>query len=288
MAASQDDCPALSSADRRFSKLAQHLLGDVCALYDDRHDAKRIPELYLQLRALQVIEHLRLVPSVETKLYRHSPPRPRRDRRRRARPQGDGCRAPVPRPRRDPAPARDHGGRARVPAKHEQALRRDRDRHVPAAVHPVPGDDAGVLRPRSLAPDAGRGSRAQRRALPRRPRPPERDRRHRAQRARAGVDLGRASLQHAAVRVRVSRDARPARAARRLCSCARTLARAAVPPRGRSRRIPRHHPHRRPRSRWSGSPTGRSSRTSRGAAACRTTTCRPSRSWYKAACPSSR
>ena len=40
----------------------------------------------------------------------------------------------------------------------------DRDRRLPAAVHPVPGGDARVLRARALAPDAGRLRRAERRA----------------------------------------------------------------------------------------------------------------------------
>ena len=40
---------------------------------------------------------------------------PGSNRRRRARPEGDRCRAALPRARRDSAPARDHGGRARVP-----------------------------------------------------------------------------------------------------------------------------------------------------------------------------
>ena len=77
------------------------------------------------------------------------------DRRSRARSEGDRRRAPVPRPRRIPglhvftADARAY---LRSTSKRYDA---DHDRHVPAAVHPIPGDDARVLRARPLAPHPG-------------------------------------------------------------------------------------------------------------------------------------
>ena len=77
-------------------------------------------------------------------------------RRRGDRPRGDGGGAAVSRSRGHSTAARGHRGRTRIPARDEEAVRRDRDRRLPAAVHPVPGGDARVLLGGALAFDARR------------------------------------------------------------------------------------------------------------------------------------
>ena len=86
----------------------------------------------------------------------------RRDRRRRDRPEGDRGRAALPRPRGQPAPPRRHGRRPPFPPDDRRALRRDRRRRLPPALHPVLPRDAGVL------PARPRAARARRRARPER------------------------------------------------------------------------------------------------------------------------
>ena len=117
------------------------------------------------------------------------------DRRRGDRSRGDGGGAALSRSRQHPAAARRHRGRPRVPPQHREALRPDRDRRLPAALHPVPGGDARVFLRGALAPDAGWMRRAERRAPARRPRPARRRGGDGPRRLRTGLGLGRAALQ---------------------------------------------------------------------------------------------
>ena len=105
-------------------------------------------------------------------------------------------------PARPPRPAALPRGRAAVPAPHRPPLRRDLRRRLPAAVHPVLSDDAGVLRPRPRAPEPGRHRDRQRRPPGGLARAGEGARRGRALRVPARPRVRHHGDQHAARRRR--------------------------------------------------------------------------------------
>src|SRR6266545_293543 len=172
----------------------------------------------------------------------------RRDRRCRAGRDGDGSRAPLPGPRLDSGTSCRYGGRASLSAQHRRALRPDRDRRVPPAVHPVPGDDTRVLLPRTRTSHARRRGGAERLARAGRPAALALARGDGSLRVRTGVDVGRAPLQLLALRTRSAGDARRARASRRPRAPATRSARATLSRACRRGRLPRPGTDGRPRA----------------------------------------